>query len=312
MSKPLGNDAWWDFSWNPVGGCRAISPGCMNCYAARCAGTYTWPAGEKALHHGLTIRRGTRRIFNGKHSAAPPGHHLWTVPLRSPRAPNPKLGPGQPSLIFVVDMGDLFYEDRPTQIITQICATIGLSEHIGLLTTKRTRRAAEFFTALDAPTVVRWQPRLWLGFSAERQREFDERWQDMRVLADTGWIIFVSIAPIMEPVTLPPDFLALGDRGWVIVAGEQGPREDCREMQPDWARAIRDQCAASNIPFFMKQMAKKEPIPPDLLIRQFPSPSGEASRASKENQSPLKMPPEKEKPLVAGEVETSNESKSKN
>jgi protein gp37 len=252
------------------GGCRAISPGCTLCYAAQCAGTYTWPTGEKALHHGLTVRRGTRRIFNGKLSVAPPGAPVWTEPLSLPRAPNPKLGPGQPSLIFVVDMGDLFHEDRPTQIIKRVCATIALSEHIGLLVTKRTRRAAEYFTALDAWTVHRWQPQLWLGFSAERQREFDERWQDMGVLADAGWRVFVSIAPMIGPVNLPPDFLALKNRSWVIVAGEQGPHRLCRDMHPNWARAIRDQCAASSIPFFMKQLARKEPIPPDLLVRQFP------------------------------------------
>jgi protein gp37 len=270
MSKPLGNDAWWDESWNPVGGCRAVSPGCAKCYAPQLAGTYTWPAGEKALHHGLTIRRGTRRIFNGKVSVAPPGHPVWTVPLRLPRAPNPKLGPGQPSLIFVVDMGDLFYEDRPTQNINRVCATIAQSEHIGLLVTKRTRRAAEYFTLLNPRTVHRWQPQLWLGFSAERQCEFDERWQDMRVLADAGWLVFVSIAPMIGAVKLPSDFLALRDRSWVIVAGEQGPHRLCRNMYPSWARAIRDQCVASGVPFFMKQMARKEPIPPDLLVRQFP------------------------------------------
>ena len=268
MSKPFGNDAWWDYSWNPIAGCLAVSAGCAICYAAQIAGTYTWL--KKALHHGLTICRGTRRIFNGKHRDAAPRDSVWSVPLRLSREPNPKLGPGQPSLIFVGDMGDLFYEARQTQIINRVCATIAQSEHIGLLLTKRTRRAAAYFTALDARTVRRWQPKLWLGFSAERQGEFDARWQDMRPLADAGWLVFVSIAPMLGPVTLPPDFLARSARRWVIVAGEQGPHRLCRDMHPDWARAIRDQCVASGIPFFMKQMARKEPMPPDLLIRQFP------------------------------------------
>ena len=93
----------------------------------------------------------------------------------------------------------------------------------------------------------------------------------MRPLANAGWFTFVSIAPMIAPVTLPPDFLALGQRTWVIVAGEQGPHDRCRDMDPQWARAIRDQCAAAGIPFFMKQMAKGAAIPPDLHIRQFPS-----------------------------------------
>jgi protein gp37 len=170
-------------------------------------------------------------------------------------------------------MSDLFHEDRPTEIIRRVCVTVAASAHIGLLLTKRTRRLAEYFATRHLRTLRHWQPKLWLGFNAERQREFRERWQDMRPLADAGWFVFVSIAPMIGPVTLPPDFLALGKRTWVIVAGEQGPHKLCRDMESDWARALRDHCRASGIPFFMKQMARKEPIPPDLLIREFPSPS---------------------------------------
>jgi protein gp37 len=75
---------------------------------------------------------------------------------------------------------------------------------------------------------------------------------------------------MLESVTLPPEFLALGQRAWVIVAGEQGPHARCRAFDPIWARVVRDQCAAASIPFFMKQMAKGAPIPPDLHIRRFP------------------------------------------
>jgi len=38
---------------------------------------------------------------------------------------------------------------------------------------------------------------------------------------------------------------------WVIVGGESGA--GARPMHPDWARALRDQCAAANVPFFFKQ-----------------------------------------------------------
>ncbi|QEX18538.1 hypothetical protein FRZ44_38450 [Hypericibacter terrae] len=38
---------------------------------------------------------------------------------------------------------------------------------------------------------------------------------------------------------------------WVIVGGESGP--GARPMHPDWARSLRDQCAAAKVPFFFKQ-----------------------------------------------------------
>ena len=45
-------------------------------------------------------------------------------------------------------------------------------------------------------------------------------------------------------------------------------------MDPDWARGMRDQCEAARVPFFLKQMAKKAPIPDDLLVRRWPRNEG--------------------------------------
>jgi hypothetical protein len=41
-------------------------------------------------------------------------------------------------------------------------------------------------------------------------------------------------------------------------------------MEADWARAVRDQCRAAGIPFFMRAMHSGEYVPPDLQIREFP------------------------------------------
>ena len=272
MPAPSGRDWWWDRTWNPIGGCLPVSPGCQNCYAAQVAGTKTWPyAGSAGVHDGVTVVRGKRRVFNGKITAAPDLHSQWEWPLVWRGAKHPKLGDGAPSIIFVGDMADLFIEGRPKAVSDRVCATIAISDHIGLLLTKRSARMAKYFAMLNPRTVRRWQPKLWLGFSAERQLEFDCRWADVRPLTNAGWFVFVSIAPMIGPVKLPADFTTLGPRVWVIVAGEQGPHDRCREMDPAWARSVRDQCARASIPFFMKQMAKGAPIPPDLQIRLFPS-----------------------------------------
>ena len=92
----------------------------------------------------------------------------------------------------------------------------------------------------------------------------------MRALADAGWFVFVSIAPMIGPVRLPDAFLALGQRTWVIVADEQGPHARCRDMDPQWACTLRDQCAKAGVAFFMKQMSAGRAIPPDLHFRLFP------------------------------------------
>jgi protein gp37 len=170
-------------------------------------------------------------------------------------------------------MSDLFYEERPDEIISRVIATVVASpyNHIGQLVTKRTARMVQFFTALDPRTVERWRPQIWLACSCENQEWFDRRWPDMQVLAAEGWFIFVSLAPLIGPIMLPDDFLTLGSRTWVIVGGEHRVRNP-RDMNPKWARALRDQCKAAGIPFFLKQMARDAPIPEGLRnLRQFPS-----------------------------------------
>ena len=79
-----------------------------------------------------------------------------------------------------------------------------------------------------------------------------------------------SLAPMLAPVVLPPDFLAYGQRIWTIVSGEQKPGK--RPMDPAWARSLLAQCASADVPFFLLQMARKRKIPTDLNVREFPRP----------------------------------------
>jgi protein gp37 len=48
-----------------------------------------------------------------------------------------------------------------------------------------------------------------------------------------------------------------------------------KTWNPDWARYLKYQCESSGTPFFFKQMSKKQPIPDDLMIREFPKGGGE-------------------------------------
>lgn len=45
---------------------------------------------------------------------------------------------------------------------------------------------------------------------------------------------------------------------WVIVGGESG--HQARPMHPDWARRLRDQCAAAGVPFLFKQWGEWAPV----------------------------------------------------
>ena len=78
-------------------------------------------------------------------------------------------------------------------------------------------------------------------------------------------IHFVSYEPALGPLVLPTGS-KLPD--WIICGGESGA--GARMMDPQWARDLLHNCQRVKVAFFMKQMTSKKPIPPDLLVRQFP------------------------------------------
>jgi protein gp37 len=253
--------SWTDATVNPVGGCSIKSAGCQNCYSQRIIGTRL---ATHPLYAGTTDIVKGKSVFNGYLTVAADDHDVWKWPLRWRGAKNPVMGKDMPSAIFVADMSDLFHEDRPRRDIRKVLDLCEETKHVTQLLTKRPEVMVK-----NVGTCYRVErEKIWLGFSAERQREFDERWEHMRPLTTLGWIVFVSIEPMLGPITLPVDFLECGRRAWVICGGESGP--DRRETNADWFRAIRDQCLIADVSYFTKQMTGKKAIPKDLMIREFP------------------------------------------
>lgn len=102
-------------------------------------------------------------------------------------------------------------------------------------------------------------PNVWLGTTTEDQRRADERIPEL--LATPAAARFLSCEPLLGPVTIPDEFLALGKRGWVIVGGESGP--GARPMHPAWVRSIVKQCSDAGLPAFMKQWGAFVPVADD-------------------------------------------------
>lgn len=101
-------------------------------------------------------------------------------------------------------------------------------------------------------------PNVWLGASVEDQTRADERIPDL--LATPAAVRFISAEPLLGAIDLrevipnPINYShAHGFKGldWIICGGESGL--GARPMHPDWARSLRDQCAAAGVPFFFKQ-----------------------------------------------------------
>ena len=78
-------------------------------------------------------------------------------------------------------------------------------------------------------------------------------------------IKFISYEPALGPLK-PGHHSSLPD--WLICGGETGG--GARVMKKRWAQLLLEECQASQVAFFLKQMTGKAAIPEDLLGRQFP------------------------------------------
>lgn len=200
--------------------------------------------------------------------------------------------------IFVNSMSDLFHENVTDEMRDKIFAVMALCpQHTFQVLTKRPARMLEYFKGLlcgrisfeaariieanwprlrampegfrwsvEEPFVCRvsggvgeyWPLRnVWLGVSVEDQKTADDRLDYLCEIASRGWQTMVSFEPLLGAVDPGSWWLSLGARTWAIVGGESGPA--ARPMHPEWARGLRDQCAAAGVPFFFKQWGEWGP-----------------------------------------------------
>lgn len=115
---------------------------------------------------------------------------------------------------------------------------------------------------------------VWLGTSVEDQETAEFRIPHLVASKGFGAKIFLSVEPLLAPVDLTP---WLSSIDWVIVGAESGPNR--RPCELDWIRSVRDQCAAANVPLYVKQVQLNGKLlthdcqfPEDLEIRQHPTP----------------------------------------
>ena len=210
---------WTDATWNPVTGCNQVSPGCDHCYA-------------------LTFAERFRGV---------PDHHfqqgfdlkLWPERMELP------LHWRKPRRIFVNSMSDLFHPAVPDEFIHATFDTMLRADwHIYQILTKRPQRLARLGPSLP------WQPHIWAGVSIETN-EYAWRADFLRKVPSA--VRFISAEPLLGPV----DAINLDGIHWVITGGESGSQ--FRHCDPDWVRAVRDQCVEHGIGFFHKQWGGRTP-----------------------------------------------------
>ena len=263
---------WTDATLNFVTGCSRVSPGCDNCYMFA-----QWPRLKGMKVNGYQGDP-DKPVLNGERLDIP---YRWKRPRR----------------IFVNSMSDTFHRDVPYSFIDMMFQSMALNaRHTYQVLTKRPGIAAHWWETRGAEQYDgEWPAHIWLGTSVESQK-YQPR---MRVLSRIpAPIRFVSIEPMLGPVELGLDYVdktaqnwvwhkekdcfpTLLERSvcyrkyvcdrdiiykgppvsWVIVGGESGRKP--RPIDPDWVRAIRDECAKHDVPFFFKQWGDERDKPND-------------------------------------------------
>lgn len=139
--------SWTDESLNPARGCTAISPGCLNCYAARHATRFSKPglsfAGLARLKDQPPDANGRKRpklaVWSGEVTLIPKALH---EPLH--------WSPDHPKRVFVGSVTDMFHEAVPFEYIAALFAVMAATPWVTYqLVTKRPERMAEWFRWVD-------------------------------------------------------------------------------------------------------------------------------------------------------------------
>lgn len=262
MAETTGIE-WADATANFWIGCTKLSPACAHCYAEA-----DWDLRKHRVEWGP---HGDRSPVKAGAIVVRKIHRQATAFIAE-NGRNPR--------IFVNSLSD--FADNHKSIkpewreqvwqLARECPDVIL-----MILTKRPQNLARYLPA-------DWgdgYPNVWIGTTVENQEEADRRIPHL--LATPAAVRWLSCEPLLGPVDLnrirekfdgglgvkwesaldgkrfspwvgddeDPMIPGFPKLDWVVVGGESG--KDARPMHPDWARSLRDQCAAAGVPFFFKQ-----------------------------------------------------------
>jgi len=209
---------WTDTTWNPLRGCKKVSPGCKHCYAETFAERFRGVPGHP-YEQGFDLRLVPEKLSEP---------FQWS----SPRA------------VFVNSMSDLFQEGVPDAYIEDVVRVmVEANWHTYQVLTKRSARLRDM---LSGPLrFASYHPHIWWGVSVEDRRYGLPRVEHLRQAPAA--IRFLSIEPLLED--LGP--FNISGMHWAIVGGESG--RGARPMRQEWVENVLHICRKAEVAFFFKQ-----------------------------------------------------------
>ncbi|PVX75594.1 phage Gp37/Gp68 family protein [Paraburkholderia unamae] len=257
---------WTDHTFNPWEGCQKVGPGCDHCYAETRNARF---GGGVAVNWGPGAPRRRTSAAN------------WRKPLQWNRDGTFYAIHGRRQRVFCASLADVFDNEVDLLWRRDLFQLIAATPNLDWLLL--TKRIGNVPTMLRHIGIEQLPENVWLGATVVNQAEAD---RDIpKLLAVPARVRFLSMEPLLGPVDLErpapgPDidqgageqicqpWMIQSGIDWVIVGGESGP--GARPMSIQWARELRDQCAAASVPFLFKQWGEWGPA--------WPRPSGEPGR----------------------------------
>jgi protein gp37 len=243
MSAVTGIE-WTDATVNFWWGCTKVGPGCDHCYAETWSerfGGGIWGVGAPRRKIKSAVKL-IHRLDND-YAWWSADYHIGQIHATPRRR------------VFIQSMSDLFDTEVPIEWFDEAWGRIEVCDRIEIqIVTKRVTVVEKRLAAIGRTA---WPKHAGLMISVVDQTEADRDIPRLLALKKRLGIPWVglSIEPLLGSIVLRDEWLALLD--WVIVGGESG--KGARPMHPNWARSLRDQCAASGTPFFFKQWGEWGP-----------------------------------------------------
>jgi protein gp37 len=271
---------WTDATWNPVTGCTKVSPGCDHCYAETFAERWRGTPGHH-FENGFDVQlrperldqplrwKKPRRIFVNSmsdlfHEEVPDEFiaKVWAVMALAPNHTFQLLTKRHGRMRSLLNSPAFRPACEKAEDELLCDEAMPFSQYV------RDQNLKRWWTNFDKPL-----RNVWLGVSVEDQKRADIR---IPALLETPAAVrWISAEPLLGPVDLRNlkarngalidclggDVKSASDGAvytgtpsvldWVVCGGESGP--GARPMHPDWARSLRDQCVAAEVPFLFKQ-----------------------------------------------------------
>lgn len=262
----IAKGRYWDLPWSLVESCTRVSPGCQNCWSL---------AMEKRFHKGIEGQVVTHpeRLSIPLKRRKPTVYAVWNdlfheaVPFEFIKEVHFQIG-----IMDLHQYGHTFLilTKRPQRLLENTFWEDGYTLPDG--SHDYDSGTAPMHKLLASPK------NLWHGLTVCNQAEADAK---LPVFLQVPGKKFLSIEPMLGAVDVSrylrgdcaeicpegsdcseccePRMNSMGPLriDAVILGGETGP--GARPLHPDWARSIRDQCAAAGVSFFFKQWGNAVP-----------------------------------------------------